>query len=81
MAKALGTSMGKQGPGRPGLSGVDKVMRNLRLQLSKMEIKGTVGLMAGASIIRRDMDVTPPLIPILTGKLRASWFQIPFIFF
>lgn len=58
----------------PGLLGIEKVMRNLNIQLKKMEVKSVAGMLIGAAIIRRDMDMTPPLIPIDTGNLRASWF-------
>jgi hypothetical protein len=34
-------------------------------------------LIEGAIIIRRDMDRTPPMIPIATGNLRDSWFAEP----
>jgi hypothetical protein len=60
--------------GKPGLRGIDNVVRNINLEIKKMEVKSLAGMLIGAAIIRRDMDMTPPLIPIDTGNLRASWF-------
>jgi len=57
-----------------GLIGVDNVMKNLNKKLSKIKIKSTAGLIEAAIVIRRDMDMTPPLIPVDFGNLRASWF-------
>jgi len=60
--------------GRPGLLGINKVMKNLNLEIGKMKIRGTTGLIESSIVIRRDMDKRPPLIPVDLGNLRASWF-------
>lgn len=59
-----------------GIKGMDIVMSNLNREIVKMEIRGAQGLIESAIIIRRDMDKTPPLIPIDKGNLRASWFTV-----
>lgn len=59
---------------KSGLSGIDRVMRNLYVEVKKIEGRSLIGMLQAAAIIRRDMDNTPPLIPIDTGNLRASWF-------
>jgi hypothetical protein len=60
-------------PGK-GLKGIDNVMRNINKEFSKMKTKGTTGMIKAAIVIRRDMDKTPPLIPVDLGNLRFSWF-------
>jgi hypothetical protein len=57
-----------------GLSGIAKVTKNIRRELSKIKNYGEAGLIEAAIVIRRDMDITPPVIPVDTGNLRASWF-------
>lgn len=56
------------------LTGVQEVLLNLGKELRKITRKSEVGLLAAAEIVRKDMDVTPPLIPVDTGALRASWY-------
>ncbi len=56
------------------LTGVEKVMANLNKEITKLKVKGMAGLIDGAIIIRRDMDTTPPLIPIDFANLRSSWY-------
>jgi hypothetical protein len=72
--RPLSSKLSGRTAGRPGLRGIDTVMLNLRKEIAKMELKGVAGLIAGAEIIRRDMDVTPPLIPVETGALKDSWY-------
>lgn len=55
------------------LKGFDKVMRNLNKEIEKIEGASLKGLIRAAVVIRRDMDQTPPMIPIDTGNLRGSW--------
>ncbi len=57
-----------------GLIGIDNVMRNINRQVAKIKVKSAAGLIKAAALVRRDMDMTPPLIPIDTGNLRSSWF-------
>jgi len=56
------------------LQGFEKVSRNLQNATKKIATDSLKGALKGAIVIRRDMDKTPPLIPIDTGNLRSSWF-------
>jgi len=56
------------------LKGINNVMRNINRELSKIKGRSIGGMVLAAAHIRRDMDQTPPLIPVDTGNLRASWF-------
>lgn len=58
-----------------GITGIDQVAENLNGQLIRIQAGSIQGLRAAVSYIRKDMDTTPPLIPIDKGKLRASWYQ------
>lgn len=58
------------------LQGVDTVMRNLNKNLNKIGMKSMRGLIRAAILIRRDMDKTPPLVPVDYGNLRASIFVV-----
>lgn len=62
--------------GNTGIKGFDKVMKNLNTEISAIKDRSMKGLIKGAIIIRRSMDKTPPLIPVDTGNLRASWFVV-----
>jgi len=53
-------------------------MRNLNVEIQKIKGRSMKGLILAVAEIRRDMDKTPPLIPIDTGNLRGSWFTTPF---
>lgn len=59
------------------IKGLEKVKANLQRELKKIQGQTIVGLLEAAAFIRRDMEETPPLIPLDTGNLRASWFTIP----
>ena len=59
---------------KTGIRGMENVVRNLNKELRKIKQRALPGMLAAATIIRRDMDNTPPLIPIDTGNLRASWY-------
>lgn len=54
-----------------------KVMTNLNKEVRAIEGRTMLGMIDAAIIIRRDMDRTPPLIPVMTGNLRNSWFTTP----
>ena len=56
------------------IKGFDKVLSNLNKEINGMKLRSARGLMESAAFIRRDMEKTPPLIPLDTGNLRASWF-------
>lgn len=57
-----------------GFIGVDKVMANINREIGKIKNRSVRGLIKAAIVIRRDMDKTPPLIPVDLGNLRASFF-------
>ena len=61
----------------PRLKGMDQVNANLRREIARIKDRSMKGLINAAIVIRRDMDETPPLIPVDTGNLRASWFTAP----
>ena len=58
------------------LTGVDQVIKNLNKEIVKIKGLSMKGLIQSAVLIRRDMDKTPPLIPIDLGNLRASWYVV-----
>ena len=60
-----------------GLKGMDRVMHRLNRQIALTRGASMRGLIKAAIVIRRDMDRTPPLVPVDTGNLRASWFMDP----
>lgn len=55
-----------------GLEGLDAVIANLNREVSKIKGRSLKGLIRAAIVVRRDMDKTPPLIPIDIGNLRGS---------
>ena len=59
-----------------GFIGVDKIMANVNRELIKIKGRSMRGLVKAAIVIRRDMDKTPPLIPVDLGNLRASFFIV-----
>lgn len=62
--------------GQVVFKGLDKVLGNLNKEIKKIDGRTLKGLIRAAIIIRRDMETTPPLIPVDTGNLRASYFTI-----
>ena len=58
------------------VKGLDTVISNLNKELKNIEGKTLKGLIRGAIIIRRKMEFVPPVIPVDTGNLRASWFIV-----
>lgn len=56
--------------------GINTVMRNLNRKAAEIEFKLPKGMVKVASMVRRDMDNSPPVIPIDIGNLRASWFSV-----
>ena len=59
------------------LKGIEEVINNLNSKLSEIKEISMKGLLQSAVLIRRDMDITPPLIPVDTGNLRNSWTVVP----
>jgi hypothetical protein len=56
------------------LQGMDRVMRNLNMELDKMRRGSAQGLLEDAAeFIHADTEKTPPLTPVDTGNLRSSW--------
>jgi len=55
------------------IEGFDNVVSNLNKQIAKIKGVTMAGLIKSAIVIRRDMDITPPLIPVDVGNLRGSW--------
>ncbi len=62
--------------GKKGLIGIDFIIKNLNIELAKIEGKTIAGFIEVESMIRRDMEATSPLIPVDLGNLRASWFGV-----
>ena len=56
---------------------MERVLINLNREIKGIENRSMQGLIESSIIVRRDMDQTPPLIPVDTGNLRASWFTTP----
>lgn len=56
--------------------GINTIMKRLNVKLKEIEFKTARGYVEVASMIRRDMEQNPPLIPVDTGNLRASWFSV-----
>jgi len=56
------------------LTGIDKVMKNLSQEVSKIEGRTLGGLIRGSILVRRHMAHNSPKVPIDFGNLNASWF-------
>ncbi len=59
------------------IKGLDEVLTNLNKEIEAMKGRSMKGLIESVIIIRRSMDEKPPLIPVDTTNLRASWFTDP----
>lgn len=59
------------------IKGVDKVLTNLNKEINKIKKRSMEGLIEAVIMLERDMDETPPTIPIDLGNLRASFFRDP----
>jgi hypothetical protein len=60
-----------------GIKGFNEVMQNLNAKIAEIKKGSMKGLIEAAAFIREDMDKTPPLIPLDTGNLRATWGTRP----
>jgi len=69
MAKVTGTSGNLK-------TGFKKVEARLQKELLKIKGGTVKGLLVACAEIRRDMEVTPPLIPVDDGNLRASFYIV-----
>jgi hypothetical protein len=56
------------------LVGFESTMKGLNVELEKIKGRCNAGLIEAAILIRRSTETTPPLTPVDTGNLRASWF-------
>ena len=56
------------------LKGLEQVVANLNKEIKAIEGRSLAGLIRAAVVVRRSTEETPPLTPIDTGNLRASWF-------
>ena len=59
-----------------GIKGFEEVMRNLNKALMQVEGGTLRGLLLAAAFIRKETERNPPLTPVDTGNLRASWFTV-----
>lgn len=63
------------------IKGFDKVLRNLNKEINQIEGRSMKGLILAGIHIRRETETVPPVIPVDTGNLRASWvtssFKVP----
>ena len=53
--------------------GMDRVLRNLNMELDKIKVGSAAGLVEAVEFIHADTERTPPVTPVDTGKLRSSW--------
>lgn len=60
------------------IKGLDKVLKNLNKEIAKIEDRSMRGLLEAALLILYEMDSTPPVIPVDTNNLRASFFTRPY---
>lgn len=65
-------------PARRKIKGTDKVIMNLNKEIKQIKGRSMQGLIEAVMLVRVDMEKTPPLIPVDTGNLRASWFTSPY---
>ena len=61
-----------------GLKGLDKVLKNLTQEATKIEGRSLKGLIRGAIIIQRSTLKDPPTTPIEEGNLRAGFFIVTY---
>jgi hypothetical protein len=60
-----------------GLTGMDRVLQRLNIEIQKIKGRTMAGLIQSAMLIHESMDeINVPLIPEDLGNLRASWFYV-----
>ncbi len=59
------------------IKGFDTVLAELNKQLDDISKRAMGGLIDAVAMLERDMDTTPPVVPIDTGNLRGSFFYNP----
>ena len=57
--------------------GLSAVLNNLNREIKALDGRIMKGLIRSAILVRRSTEETPPLTPVDTGNLRASWFTNP----
>ena len=62
------------------IKGFDIVLANLNREIEAIKGRSMKGLIKAAIYVKREMEHTPPLIPVDKGNLRASWFTAPLNF-
>lgn len=55
------------------LVGLRQVRDNLNKEISNMRRRTVAGLKMAAAKLQYNMDTTPPLVPVDTGIMKASW--------
>jgi len=58
------------------IKGFDKVLTRLNAEIVAIENRSMKGMIMGASIVKKDMEKTPPLTPRDYGNLRSSFFIV-----
>lgn len=58
------------------IRGLDKVLKNLNKEIKKIKGSTLKGLIRGALMILRDVELKSPLTPVDLGNLRASRFLV-----
>lgn len=58
------------------VQGLDEVMERLNQAIGRIKGRTLEGFIKGAVLIRRQSEDVPPLTPVDTGNLRASWFTV-----
>ncbi|MFP4526443.1 MAG: hypothetical protein ACLFNL_08635 [Bacteroidales bacterium] len=59
------------------IEGIDEVTNNIKKVMdAKGEKMTTSGFIKTGILLRRTMENEPPLVPVDTGNLRASWFTV-----
>jgi hypothetical protein len=58
------------------IRGMDTVLRNLNKEITAIEGRTLKGLIRAVILIRRQMEMVPPLTPVEFGNLRSSFFVV-----
>lgn len=56
--------------------GLAQVMANINAEVIKIKNRTNKGLILSAALVRNSTEKKPPLTPVDTGNLRASWFTV-----
>ena len=58
------------------LKGLETVLKNLNKEIRAIKGRTLKGLIRAQIIVRRDMDLVSPKIPVKTGNMRSSYFVV-----